>query len=150
MTTRCSCILNTIFKTRPQRSLTSRRLGHDRGLKTSRVGQHLTSQGSPAASHKLKPLITQLEDKTVSDGRSIQDLLSLKGKVTVVTGRSKDPERISTSLIEIGGGRGIGLTLARGAAELGSNVAVFDLLEEPHADFLKLADELGVRTEYYW
>ncbi|KIW28052.1 uncharacterized protein PV07_07739 [Cladophialophora immunda] len=65
--------------------------------------------------------------------RSIQDLMSLKGRVTVVTG----------------GARGIGLALARGAAELGSDVAVLDILEKPSDAFLDFEKELGVTAKYY-
>lgn len=48
-----------------------------------------------------------------------------------------------------GGGRGIGLSLARAAAELGSDVAVLDILEKPHNDLLNIANDFGVRIEYY-
>lgn len=48
-----------------------------------------------------------------------------------------------------GGGRGIGLSLARAAAELGSDVAVLDILEKPHDDLLNIAKDFGVRIEYY-
>ncbi|KIY03080.1 uncharacterized protein Z520_01547 [Fonsecaea multimorphosa CBS 102226] len=65
--------------------------------------------------------------------RSIQDLMSLKGRVTVVTG----------------GARGIGLALARGAAELGSNVAVLDILEKPSDAFFDFEKELQVTAKYY-
>ncbi|EXJ73599.1 uncharacterized protein A1O5_03361 [Cladophialophora psammophila CBS 110553] len=65
--------------------------------------------------------------------RSIQDLMSLKDRVTVVTG----------------GARGIGLALARGAAELGSDIAVLDILEKPSDAFLDLEKGLGVRAKYY-
>lgn len=49
----------------------------------------------------------------------------------------------------IGAGRGIGIALARGAAELGSDIAVLDTLESPHADFLELEHEFGVSAKYY-
>ncbi|KAK5555319.1 hypothetical protein LTR46_006949 [Exophiala xenobiotica] len=65
--------------------------------------------------------------------QSIQDLLSLKGRVTVVTG----------------GARGIGLALAHGAAELGSDVAVLDILDKPNEAFDDLEKDLGVRAKYY-
>ncbi|KAJ9611158.1 hypothetical protein H2200_004341 [Cladophialophora chaetospira] len=65
--------------------------------------------------------------------KSIQDLMSLKGKVTVITG----------------GARGIGLALARGAAELGSNVAVLDVLDKPLEAFYDFEKELGVQARYY-
>ncbi|KIW69205.1 hypothetical protein PV04_05096 [Phialophora macrospora] len=65
--------------------------------------------------------------------RTIQDMMSLKGRVTVVTG----------------GARGIGLALARGAAELGSDIAVLDVLEKPSEAFFDLEKVLGVRARYY-
>ncbi|KIW89330.1 uncharacterized protein Z519_10184 [Cladophialophora bantiana CBS 173.52] len=65
--------------------------------------------------------------------RSIQDLMSLRDRVTVVTG----------------GARGIGLALARGAAELGSDIAVLDILEKPSDAFLDFEKGLGVRAKYY-
>jgi NAD(P)-dependent dehydrogenase (short-subunit alcohol dehydrogenase family) len=49
----------------------------------------------------------------------------------------------------IGAGRGIGLALARGAAELGSDIAVLDTLESPHADFAELEHDFGVKVKYY-
>jgi sorbose reductase len=49
----------------------------------------------------------------------------------------------------IGGGRGIGLSLARAAAELGSDVAVLDILEKPHDEFFSIANDFGVRVKYY-
>ncbi|OCT47819.1 short chain type dehydrogenase [Cladophialophora carrionii] len=65
--------------------------------------------------------------------RTIQDMMSLKGRVTVVTG----------------GARGIGLALARGAAELGSDIAVLDVLEKPSEAFEDFEKELGVQARYY-
>ena len=55
----------------------------------------------------------------------MRDLLSLEGKVTVVTG----------------GARGIGLALARGCVEAGGDVAVLDSLSEAHADLLEMQME---------
>lgn len=49
----------------------------------------------------------------------------------------------------IGGGRGIGLSLARAAAELGSDVAVLDILEKPHDGLLSITNDFGVRVKYY-
>jgi sorbose reductase len=66
--------------------------------------------------------------------RSIQELLSLKGKTTVITG----------------GGRGIGLALARGCVEVGGNVAVLDALSEPHPDFKEMQTEFpDSQIQYY-
>ncbi|CAI7649097.1 unnamed protein product [Penicillium manginii] len=64
--------------------------------------------------------------------KSILDLMGLKGKLTVVTGAA----------------RGIGLALARGAAELGSDVAILDTLQEPSED-LKIWEQMGIRVKYY-
>lgn len=59
----------------------------------------------------------------------MSERLSLKGKTTIITG----------------GARGIGLSLVEAAAEAGSNVAVFDRLDEPQRDLSKL----GVKAKYY-
>ncbi|KAK4899875.1 hypothetical protein LTR28_001469, partial [Elasticomyces elasticus] len=65
---------------------------------------------------------------------TVHDLLSLKGKVTVVTG----------------GGRGVGLALARGCVEVGGNVAVLDALPIAHPDFEEMKKEFPEsRIEYY-
>ncbi|RVX74850.1 hypothetical protein B0A52_01127 [Exophiala mesophila] len=64
---------------------------------------------------------------------SLPDAFSLKGKVTLVTG----------------GAQGIGLSLARGAAELGSDVAVLDLSENPTDEYAELEKTEGVRVRYY-
>lgn len=47
-----------------------------------------------------------------------------------------------------GAARGIGLALARGAAELGSDIAILDTLPEPSED-LKSWEDLEVRIKYY-
>lgn len=44
-----------------------------------------------------------------------------------------------------GGARGIGMSLVEAVAEAGSNVAVFDRLDEPQIDLSKL----GVKAKYY-
>ncbi|OJI99493.1 hypothetical protein ASPVEDRAFT_38902 [Aspergillus versicolor CBS 583.65] len=75
--------------------------------------------------------LESISDPEEYKARSVLDLMSLKGKVTVVTGAA----------------RGIGLGLARGAAELGSDVAILDILE-PSEDF-KSWEGLGVRVKYY-
>lgn len=51
-------------------------------------------------------------------------------------------------LILLGAARGIGLALARGAAELGSDIAILDTLNEPNED-LKNWESLGIRVKYY-
>jgi len=50
---------------------------------------------------------------------------------------------------DTGAGRGIGLALARGAAELGSDIAILDTLESPHEDFIELQNDFGVKVKYY-
>ncbi|PYH87347.1 FAD binding domain protein, partial [Aspergillus ellipticus CBS 707.79] len=57
---------------------------------------------------------------------------SLKGRTALVTG----------------GARGCGLAFARGLAEAGADVAVFDLIE-PEEGFRAIEKEYGVRTAYY-
>jgi hypothetical protein len=78
-------------------------------------------------------------------------MMSLKGRVTVVTGRSERAQLVSFRVanIHVGGARGIGLALARGAAELGSDIAVLDALEKPSEAFSDFEKELGVRARYY-
>jgi hypothetical protein len=66
--------------------------------------------------------------------RSVQELLSLKGKTIVITG----------------GGRGIGLALTRACVEAEGNVAVLDALAEPREYFLALKRDLSqAKVEYY-
>ena len=88
-----------------------------------------------------------IEDKYKS--RSIQSLLSLKERVTVITGKTRRCFHPDYNLTTAGGARGIGLALARGAAELGSDVAVLDVLEKPSDEFFEFEAELGVRAKYY-
>ncbi|PYI33584.1 putative lung carbonyl reductase [Aspergillus indologenus CBS 114.80] len=57
---------------------------------------------------------------------------SLQGRTALVTG----------------GARGCGLAFARGLAEAGANVAIFDVIP-PEAEFEAIATECGVRTAYY-
>lgn len=57
--------------------------------------------------------------------------------------------RVFSGVTVIGGGRGIGLSLARAAAELGSDVAVLDILEKPHDELFSIANDFGVRVKYY-
>lgn len=65
--------------------------------------------------------------------RTVQDLFSLKGRVTVITG----------------GARGIGLAMAVACAEVGSDIAAIDLLETPHDHFKKLENDYGVKVKLY-
>ncbi|KAK2813956.1 hypothetical protein FQN50_000357 [Emmonsiellopsis sp. PD_5] len=64
---------------------------------------------------------------------ALTDLFSLKGKTVVVTG----------------GARGLGLAFSWAVAEVGANVAVLDLLDQPHDDFYLLEKELGVKAKLY-
>lgn len=41
------------------------------------------------------------------------------------------------------------MALARGAAELGSDIAVLDVLEKPVEAFYDFEKELGVKARYY-
>lgn len=65
--------------------------------------------------------------------RSVQDLFSLKGRVTVITG----------------GARGIGLAWAFACAEAGSNIAILDRLDQPHEHFSKLKTDFDVKVKLY-
>jgi len=63
----------------------------------------------------------------------LADLFSLKGKTVIITG----------------GARGLGLSFARACAEVGANIAAFDRLDTPHADFALLEADLGAKTRLY-
>ena len=43
----------------------------------------------------------------------------------------------------------MGLSFAWAVGEVGANVAVFDLLDEPHGDFHLLEKELGIKAKFY-
>jgi sorbose reductase len=62
----------------------------------------------------------------------ITDRLSMKGKNVLITG----------------GGRGIGLAIAKALAQLGSNIAVLDALPEPTKEFHALSGDYGIKTVY--
>lgn len=64
---------------------------------------------------------------------SVQQLLSLKGRTVVITG----------------GGRGLGLAFAFAVAEVGGNVAIIDLLDQPHDHFHRLEREFDVKVKLY-
>ncbi|KAJ5364377.1 lung carbonyl reductase [Penicillium cataractarum] len=57
---------------------------------------------------------------------------SLQGRTALVTG----------------GARGCGLAFARGLAEAGANVAIFDVID-PDATFENIAKDFGIRTAFY-
>lgn len=65
--------------------------------------------------------------------RSVYDLLTLKGKIVVITG----------------GARGLGLAFAYAVAEVGGDVAVVDAADEPHEHLWKLQKESKVTVKYY-
>ena len=67
--------------------------------------------------------------EAVKKKRSMGEHINLEGQTTIITG----------------GARGIGLSLVEAAAEAGSNVAVFDRLDEPQRDLSKL----GVKAKCY-
>lgn len=64
--------------------------------------------------------------------RTVQDLFSLDGRTIVITG----------------GARGIGLALAFAIAESGGNVAVIDVLAEPHPHWQQL-DKFKIKAKLY-
>lgn len=62
----------------------------------------------------------------------VRQLRTRKGRTALVTG----------------GARGCGLTFARGCAEAGADVAIFDVIQPDNA-FRALGKQYGVRTAYY-
>lgn len=54
--------------------------------------------------------------------QSVQDLLSLKGRVTVITG----------------GARGLGLAFTLAVAEVGGSIAILDVAEKPHEHYYEI------------
>lgn len=78
---------------------------------------------------KSLPLVDDAYKRT-----TVQNLLSLKSKTTVITG----------------GGRGIGLAIVRGCVEAGGNVAVLDALPGPHSDYDELVKAYPTsQVKYY-
>ena len=67
--------------------------------------------------------------EAIKERRPMSERFSLKDKTTIITG----------------GARGIGMSLVEAVAEAGSNVAIFDRLDEPQIDLSKL----GVEAKYY-
>jgi hypothetical protein len=65
--------------------------------------------------------------------RSVQDLISLKGRTVVITG----------------GARGLGLAFAFAVAEAGGNVAIIDALDKPHDHFYLLQQRFDVKVQFY-
>ena len=65
---------------------------------------------------------------------SVQDLLSLKGRVTVITG----------------GARGLGLAFTLAVAEVGGSVAILDAADEPHEHYHEIQKRFpDVKLGYY-
>ncbi|RVX72823.1 hypothetical protein B0A52_03176 [Exophiala mesophila] len=76
---------------------------------------------------------TQAKDEESFQSLRVHDLLSLKGKVTVITG----------------GGRGIGLAMARAVIEMGGDVALLDRLDESVGDLGEMEQTFQIRMRYY-
>lgn len=51
--------------------------------------------------------------------------------------------------IVTGGGRGIGYAVTRAIAEMGGNVVVLDILDQPVQDFETIESELAVKAKYF-
>lgn len=62
----------------------------------------------------------------------ITDRFSMKDKTVLITG----------------GGRGIGLAIAKAVAQLGGNIAVLDALPKPSKEFHALSSDYGIKTVY--
>ncbi|OAA63462.1 NAD(P)-binding domain protein [Niveomyces insectorum RCEF 264] len=88
----------------------------------------MASQQGPTTG---KAVLERNADKYLS--RTVQDLISLKGRTIVITG----------------GGRGLGLAFAFAIAEAGGNVAILDLADKPHEHFQKLQQEFDVKAKLY-
>ena len=83
--------------------------------------------------HIVQPAQVLKRDADSFLHRTVQDLFSLKGRTIVITG----------------GARGIGLSFGFAVAEAGANVAIVDLLSEPHEHFYKLEKDYGVKVKLY-
>lgn len=64
--------------------------------------------------------------------KDIRQMYSLTGRNYIVTG----------------GGQGIGFAITRAICEMGGNVAVLDLRDQPVDAFKDLSTQFGVKTEY--
>lgn len=92
------------------------------------LSRHVTRTRPSDIARAFSTTLPNAKLPTIDDAykkTSVQELSSLKGKVAVVTG----------------GGRGIGLALARGIVENGGDVAILDALKEPHPDFHEMQKE---------
>lgn len=83
----------------------------------------MAAMGAPSLEHASNNYLS----------RTVQDLFSLRRRVTVITG----------------GGRGIGLALGVACAEAGSHVAVIDHSDVPHEHFHMLQKDYGVNVKFY-
>lgn len=52
-------------------------------------------------------------------------------------------------MLDEGGARGLGLAMAYGCADLGGNVALLDILDEPVDDIGFLQEKRNVRAQYF-
>jgi sorbose reductase len=79
----------------------------------------------------------ELAPRPAPNGRNLLDLLSLKGKVVIVTGAS--------------GPKGIGIEAARGCAEMGANIALTYLTREEggKTNAAAIAKDYGVKAKAY-
>lgn len=76
-------------------------------------------------------------------------LLSLVGRVIVVTGNLSEQLDMNKKLMEIGGARGIGLTLSKACLEAGAMVVVIDILQEPDDGFTRAQNQTPDHLFYY-
>ena len=67
-------------------------------------------------------MASTVEDTSRYLRHSVHDLLSLKGRVTVITG----------------GARGLGLAFTLAVAEVGGSVAILDAADKPHDDYYEI------------
>lgn len=80
----------------------------------------------------------------------IESKMSLDGKVTVVTGKyyTEFSRRLYADQRCEGGSRGIGLTLAKTAAALGSDIAILDV-QKPEESLAQLEKDHGPRFIFH-
>ena len=83
--------------------------------------------------HIVQPQQVLIRDADSFLHRTVHDLFSLKRRTIVITG----------------GARGIGRSFGSAVAEAGVNVALVDLLSEPHEHYYKLEKDYGVKVKLY-
>lgn len=109
-----------------------RRLGRTPGsLRMPRYQPTTSARRTMATGAKVSA--TDIRSSRSYTDNSIQERMSLKEKVVVITG----------------GARGIGLALAHAVAQSGANVAVLDSLKAPHEDFWQLEKKFGIKAKMY-